>query len=192
MTTPRIMITNGGAHPSDKWAAITASAITDLIQIDENSASPAAIAARLAKPRLELDLVDIFNTYHANVQANERKLLDDNGDQQLLGDPNDGFLDTPTEAAEAVATAAAKTPFAAHFADPAVKKIIAGIVADHFSKVVDIERSYHADRNPDSEVVKEYKKARNSYGRNSHLYLKDLRTGGDTPKKGKRGSSGPA
>jgi hypothetical protein len=33
----KIMITNGGPHPADKWADITTDAILDLIQIEADS-----------------------------------------------------------------------------------------------------------------------------------------------------------
>lgn len=167
-----IMITNGGPHPSDKWAAMTAAHIVGLIEIDEGSTSAEAVAARKAKPRLELDLVDILGAFHANVQKRERAALAAEGEGRLLAplDPNDGIVDTPLEVAEAVAAAAAKTPFGAHFALPAVKAVVAKIVDDHFGKAIDIERSWFADRQGEgSATVKAYRRARIDFGpRNVH------------------------
>jgi len=171
--TPKIMITNNGVHPSDRWAAMTASEICDLIQINETSASPEAIAARKAKPRLELDLADLLETFHANVQKHERELLAAHGDAHLVTplDPSAGEVDTPQEVVAEIVKIAAKTPFGAHFALPQVQEVVRGIVDHHFALSIDIERSTWADKNPDSETAKAYRLARNDHGpRLVHLH----------------------
>lgn len=171
---PGVMITNGGPHPADKWAAMTASHIAGLIAIDEASTSPPAVAARKAKPRFELALAELLEVFHGNVQKRERDLLAAHGDAQLAKpiDPNDGVIDTPVEVAEAVAKAAADTPFAAHFALDQVKTVVAHIVDDHFGKVIDIERSWHADRHPASATAQAYVIARREHGpRNAHRHM---------------------
>ena len=67
------MITNGGPHPVDKWADTTTDMILDLIQVSEDSVSPEATAARVAKRNLRPVLFDIFNDHHTAVQAGEQR-----------------------------------------------------------------------------------------------------------------------
>jgi hypothetical protein len=174
---PRVLITNGGAHPADKWAALTAEMIGDMIEVDPDSATSAAVAARRAKPRFVLDLADVLNGYHAAVQMNERARLIAEGERRLVAplDPHGGPVDTPVEAAEAIARAAAATPFAAHFASDQVKAVVANLVADHHVKIMDIERSWHADRHPGGEIVEAYKRTRAELGpRQVHAHLGHL------------------
>jgi hypothetical protein len=45
----KIMITNGGPHPADKWAELTTDTVLGLVQIAEDSVSDEAAAARAAK-----------------------------------------------------------------------------------------------------------------------------------------------
>jgi hypothetical protein len=184
---PRVMITNGGVHTADKWAAVTAAEIADLIEISEASTSPEAIAARKAKPRLELDIADLVERFHANVQKHERELLAANGDAQLVTplDPAAGDVDTPEEVVAGIVALTAKTPFAAHFATPEVQAVLKKIVGNHFSLSMDIERSTWADKNVDtSETAKAYRQARADHGpRNAHLHLGQF-------DKGARGHAG--
>lgn len=201
---PRVMITNGGVHDAAKWAAVTASEIVDLIQIGEGPISQAdadklgktideilagRAAARKAKPRLELDIADLVETFHANVQKHERDLLAANGDAQLVAplDPAGGDVDTPEEVVAGIVALAAKTPFGAHCALPAVQAMLATIVSNHFSLSMDIERSTWADKNPDSETTKAYRAARTEHGpRNAHLHLDHFAKGpGKRPAGGK-------
>lgn len=177
MPRPRIMITDGGPHPADKWAAVTAAEICDLIQIDEHSTSAEAAAARKAKPRLELELIDLLETFHANLQAHERERLEAEGDGRLTKPlaPDDGVIDTPEEVADGVAKVAEDTPFAAHFALSEVKAVVTAIVADHTVRSIDIERSWHADRNRDRPLSRAYTRARLEHGpREAHRHVADL------------------
>jgi hypothetical protein len=49
---PLIMVTNGGDHPADKWADVTATNIANLVQVDEDTpADSDADRARKAAAR---------------------------------------------------------------------------------------------------------------------------------------------
>lgn len=155
-----ILITNGGPHPADKWAACTAKTICDLIVIDEASASPEAVACRRAKPRFQLDLADALEAvYQTNQQAEQARATKntDNASMPAI-DPTDGpHLDA---AMAAILTAAKPTPFAVYFGQPEVTDPVRRIVAQHLGNIMHIERSWHADRNPDSKFAKAFRQRR--------------------------------
>lgn len=143
------MITNGGPHPADKWADMTTETILDLVQVEEDSVSPEAAAARQAKRDLRPVLFGIFNAYHDAVQKHERddltknvKTLDDANARaaaKIDVTPHLGVMDQ-------VDAALAATPFATHFAKPEVSEIVHLIIAQHTANAMHIERSYHRDR----------------------------------------------
>lgn len=141
------MITNGGPHPADKWADVTTDTIMDLIQVQKDSVSPEATAARAAKRDLRPKLFAIFNAHHEAVQASERadvpKSLAAAGAhvaKQLDPTP----IVTPTLAK--INAVLAATPFANHFAEPNVQAILQGIIGQHTADVMHIERRWHHDR----------------------------------------------
>lgn len=144
----RPMITNGGPHPSDKWADVTTDTILDLIQINEDSVSPEATAARAAKRGLRISLFDLFNDHHGAVQAHEQglkaavKTVDDAEDHVAATlDPMQHV--EPTLAR--VNTLLAASPFAAHFAKPEVQAVLQNIIGHHTADVMHIERRWHSD-----------------------------------------------
>jgi hypothetical protein len=139
----QFLITNGGAHPSDKWSEVTTTSILDLIQVADDSTTPEATAARAAKRDLRTKLFDIFNAHHGDVQESERKAcLKDAGriDAVLDGAPHmDGTM-------EQVKAAFDTTPFAAHFAQDHVQNVLAAILHQHTIDVMHIERRILADQ----------------------------------------------
>lgn len=144
----RPMITNGGSHPPDKWADVTTDTIVDLIQVEDDSNSPEAAAARQAKRGLRDTLFDIFNTSFAAVQKVSRDEVQKIKDTAKAIANAEGPIDvTPHMAVTAKLDAAlAATPFAAHFAKPEVKQVLHQIVGQHIANAIDIERKWHKDR----------------------------------------------
>lgn len=145
---PGIMITNGGPHPADKWAAQSAAQIAALIQVDEASDSDEARAARRAKPRFELDLADALEDHHDSVQSGERNALDEHGHSRHEHslDPAEHHEATLEDAMADVAKVAARYPqFADHFARPEVEAVVKSIIASHFATAMHVERSWHRD-----------------------------------------------
>jgi hypothetical protein len=143
-----IMITNGGSHPADKWAEITADQILNLIEIDAASETPAALAARRAKRTLRTTLCDALEPLYAGVQNAEKQQLTTKG----LARINEALdvrshLDAPLSA---VADCFAGTPFQAHFAKPEVREVLKRIIGQHCANMMHIERSYSADKSPKS------------------------------------------
>lgn len=144
-----IMITNGGPHPADQWAEVTADTILGLIQVKEDSVSEAAIEARQAKRDLRPILFDIFNGHHEGIQTRERSALPSikkHSEARLHAiTPLEMHEDVPS-AMEEVNAALKATPFAAHFAKPEVQEVLQSIIGQHSANVVHIERRWHADR----------------------------------------------
>lgn len=137
------MITNGGAHPADKWADTTAEAILALIQVSDDSATPEALAARQAKRDLRPILFDIFNDHHGAVQGHEQRELGRNAKHvHAKFDPTQHTPDTIAQVEKALAA----TPYADHFARLEVRNVIRAIINQHTVNVMHIERSWHGDR----------------------------------------------
>ncbi|MEN6535637.1 MAG: hypothetical protein ABFD89_18380 [Bryobacteraceae bacterium] len=150
---PLIMITNGGDHPSDKWAEVTAKNIADLVQVDDDKPEDSdadrarKAAARRAKSRFELDLADALSLHHARNQTFEYGKLAAEGDARIAGP-----FSTYDKKAEIVAQVAAiSDAFADHFAKPEVQTVVGDILDKHFAHVKKNARSWHADKNPKGE-----------------------------------------
>lgn len=145
----RLMITNGGSHPADKWAEVTTDAILDLIEVADSSASDAAAEARAVKRGLRATLFDIFNGHHDGVQMRERNALASikkHADaSKHCEKPLEMHEDVPS-ALEEVNAAFKQTPFAAHFAQQHVQEVLRSIIGQHSANVQHIERRCHADR----------------------------------------------
>lgn len=142
------IITNGGPHPADKWADLTTKTILDLIQISDDANTPEAAAARQAKRELSPVLFKIFMDGCQCVQDEERAALDKEGCKRLSKK-----LTPHSHAEEALAKfheAVEFTPFSEHFKQPEAEAVIRQIISQHYANAQHIERSWHADRNPDA------------------------------------------
>jgi ABC-type branched-subunit amino acid transport system substrate-binding protein len=155
---PLIMVTNGGDHPSDKWADVTATNIANLIQVDDDKATDTdadrarKASARRAKDRFQLDLADMLAPHHDRNQKFEYGKLADQGDARIAG-PFSTY-DKKAEIVAQVSAAAVSTPFAEHFATPEVQEVVGNIVDKHFAHVKHNARSWHADKNPHGDNAK--------------------------------------
>jgi hypothetical protein len=138
----KIMITDGGPHPADKWADTTVEAILDLVQIAQDSVSPEATAARQAKRELAPKLFAILNAHHESVQNTQRGALK-KAKQSVVGQPID--VTPHMDTADRVIAVLSATPFAAHFAQPDVQQVVKNIIGQHTADSIHIERSWHAD-----------------------------------------------
>lgn len=140
-----VMITNGGSHDSEKWAAESAAQITDVIVIDPTSIVFDAMTA--AKAQFESDVEAALIVPHDTVRSHEVAAIDKQGSARLTKPltPEDDHLN---EAVAAVLAVAAKSVFAAHFSKPEVQAFVRSTLQSHFETVKHIERSWYADKNP--------------------------------------------
>lgn len=149
-----IMLTNGGTHPPEKWAVVTAGQI---IQIGDNP-SINAVAAR----RMELNILNILEEAHGAVQDAEKLAIATKGSDHLdINIDPTPFIEKPLNAIIAVSKG---TPFEAHFANPRIADYLRTLLGQHFGTAMHIERNTFADKIPDHPSAKSYV-AR--YGQNS-------------------------
>ena len=153
-----VMKTNFGPHPASKWADTTADQI---VTVDPSASEDQLQAGNVLRDKL----VDVLEKHHALVQKHERDELADD-DERVATElkPEDYHV---AEAVAAVIAVAAGTAFAAHFAKPEIVDYLHRLLTQHFQTSMDVERSWHADRNPDADVAQAYRKARTEHG--SHL-----------------------
>lgn len=142
-----IMVTNGGSHPVEKWAAQSASQIADVIVIAPDSIVFDSMTA--AKTKFQDDLETALVDHHDVVHSHENQALKNDGAAHLDStlDPEAEHLD---EAVAAVSAVAEQTMFAAHFRKPEVQAFVRSTLKSHFSSVKHIERSWYADKNKGS------------------------------------------
>lgn len=144
---PLVMITNGGDHPAEKWANVTAEIIAMLISDDPTD----AIKTR-AKDRFRLDVADLLQPHHERNATFEKGKLDSLGDARLTRDYSQ--YDKKAEVVDAIVKAAAGTPFADAFAKESSKEILGGIIDKHFAHVKANARGWHADKHPHGKNAK--------------------------------------
>jgi hypothetical protein len=175
----RFMSTDGGPHPADKWAEITVAYILDLIEVDDNSATPAAMQARRERRDLRGKIQSILEGHHGTVQESERGKLSTEGHDRLKGtiDPAEHPLDKMTD--DIVSAAEGMSIIGPHFQKPEVRTAIRGLIGNHFATSMDIERSWHADRNQDHPVARAYRAARAAHGAEVvHSHIENYLPGG--------------
>jgi hypothetical protein len=148
---PLIIVTNGGDHPADKWADVTAATIADLVKIDDDKIEDTdadrarKAAARRAKERFRLDVADVLMPHHDRNQKFEQGKLAATGDARIAG-PFSTY-DKKAEVLALVVACAVNTPFVDHYATPEVQAVIGDLIEKHFAHVKYSARSWFADKN---------------------------------------------
>lgn len=144
----KLLVTDGGPHPADKWADTTASEICALIQIEDNSDSIEAMNSRIGKRDLEQRLFAYFMAHHTRVQGDERLLLQKIGMEHAESplDPVQHLQSEPDALDPELAAIFAGSSFAEHFGKPEVINVVNKIIVQHTGDVMHIERRWHADR----------------------------------------------
>jgi hypothetical protein len=153
----KLLITNGGTHPPDKWADTTVESLLDLIQIDEASSSAAAVTARAAKRALRAELFDAILPHHRVNQSDERAALSDDAAEHLCCalDPGGAVEKAFADIHPLLLTG----PFKAHFSQPHVIEVVRATLARDFGTAAYIERSHHCDRHPHTDEAKAFRRA---------------------------------
>lgn len=146
-----IMITDNGSHPPEKWAAESAAQIADVIVIDPNSIVRDTMT--IEKNNFINALKDTLVRYHEQVQKDEISKLKEFGAYRLNTEnsPDPEHLD---EAVDAVQSVSKMTMFGAHFNKPEVRHFVHQTLGGHFTTVRHTERSWFADKHPESEQTK--------------------------------------
>ena len=146
-----IMITNGGTHAPAKWAAESAAQIVDVIVIEPDSIVRDTMVRE--KDVLAANIETALIPFHKFVQDDENEKLDEVGETRL-NESNQPDMEHLDQAVEAVQAVADKTIFGPHFRKPEVRPFIVQTLGSHFTTVRHSERSWYADKHPDSEQTK--------------------------------------
>jgi hypothetical protein len=134
----RIMATDGGAHPPDVWAQVTAEQIAPVLPDMSGTQRKQALA-------LQLKIADVLEPHHKRVQDDEKvKLTADTAHIMAPPDPT-AYL---AKAVADVVAAAVGSPWEANFQKPELQDLIGREIGSHFATAQHIEKSWHADRNP--------------------------------------------
>lgn len=147
-----LMITDDGPHSAADWANVTADHI---IQIA--STAPEALMREAQEFRGKL--VELLEGHHGAVQAAERSLLENRGGASRLksaatDDVQEHALD---DMADEIVTLAKPYSFGEHFARAETRAYVRDVLANHFATSMHIERSWHADKNPDTPEAKAFR-----------------------------------
>ncbi len=134
------MITNGGPHPPEKWASVTASQIIDIA-----ASAPETLLrdARAFQAKIE----GLLTEHHRSVQESERTALNTAGTDHLAADMDTSYH--IPDALDDLVAAAKGTSFHGHFAKPEVQDYLRRLLHEHMHHIMLIERSWHADAHPD-------------------------------------------
>ena len=147
----QILITNGGPHPAEKWAAATAKMICNLIQIDPQSS--VAAQANADKSAFESAITQRLIAMHHKIQAQERTALSD--DAAHINSPIDP-RPFANQAVTEVASAAANTLFEPDFARPEVRAFVFETTGQIYLDSIVVERKWFADAKPNDPHVQAY------------------------------------
>jgi hypothetical protein len=143
---PEFIATSGGPHSPEQWAAVTSKMVCDVSQIVDDRQE--------AAKKLQHVISAILGAHYLDVIRNERIALKD--------DPRhvNRAVNVARAADDIITTitwAAHDTPWADHWASPAVTNVARDVVKTHLETAVHCERLWHCDRNPDCEQVRLYK-----------------------------------
>lgn len=153
------MVTNGGAHPPDKWAEVTTETLLDFIQIPDEATSDAARSARIAKVNIKPVLFSILMAGHDHVQKHERGEIKKHGHKRL-GQALDPLhhCEDPFSKVIATLTSTQSDIINEHFLKQEVQDVVRRTIGQHFATAMHIERSCHADKHNDTAEAKAFRK----------------------------------
>ncbi len=136
----QLMITDGGPHSPEKWAAVTVRGVIDIAET-----APDALLREARE--FEDKAVATLTRHHALVQDHERNGLSTEGADRLASniDPSGHIPD----AVDDIIALSKGTSFAAHFATPETREYLERLLHEHFHHSMWIERSWHANAHPD-------------------------------------------
>lgn len=136
-----ILRTENGPHPADAWAMVTAQQIVDYDQ--QLSTDKLAKAQELRE-----QVARVLQPHFEKVQTEEQSKLA--ADSAAIASP------LVIEIADAVGEVLAKlieSLWADHFKRPEVQDVVRDTIQRNMNTIAYIERSWHADRNPDHPAV---------------------------------------
>jgi len=144
----RVMATDGGPHPAEAWAQVTAEQVAPV--------GPDVVGHRRIKAlELQSKIATALETHHQGVQDAERSRLAADASHIMAAPDPTAHLD---DAVAAIKAAAVGTEWEQHFGDPARLAAVRQVLGDHFATAQHIEKSWHADRNPLHPAAAEFRR----------------------------------
>lgn len=134
----RILATDHGPHPSERWAMHTAEEVFNTSKI----ADPARTVQARA---VQIKIAEALSAHYDAAQKGERGRLAANADAHLMTE-HDG---APAEAMATMLSAVKGTPWEAHYAKAEVQAEVMRTLQHHFVTAQHIERLWWCDRNMD-------------------------------------------
>lgn len=131
----KVLVTNGGAHPSSVWADITAQQLFN--------PDTAAADKRRAVQAFQLQVAELLDTYHADVETTEKDKLSADAAHMNTGYESHG--PTAEEAVDKIIELSKGTALEAHCARPEWRPVAVQVVATQFASNAFMHRSIHAD-----------------------------------------------
>jgi hypothetical protein len=169
-----VMTTDGGPHTTDRWAYVTAKKIVDTFVVVPTS--PQKVELEVAKDAARAEIYKIMERHHKAVQSKEREALKQGDHARLITKLQPKEHTDIEEAIEEIVQAlqpvlkrcnfveqvqTADTPFPAKNraeTNQDIYDMVAASVFCDMNTVMDIERSWHADKNPENKHSVEYRR----------------------------------
>lgn len=148
----RILITNNGPHPAEKWAMATAQAVFDTSALVLGDHS-------IAAQKFQLSIAEILQPHHTQLQTDEQTKLVANADYINTVLTADDYAD---RAMTDIVNLSKGSPWEVHFANENVQTEAKKVIASHLMTSQHVERLWHADRNPKNKAAQIYKTTWNS------------------------------
>ena len=144
-----ILATNGGPHPAEKWARMTAwMVVNQLIDIDEKSATAKAVEMREVRDELQNKVYRVLKSGHAKVQDGERGKIKELGSARLAQPIHDAIgehVDIDAIVATVIEETKLHPDVFAHYSKDETKDALRAQLVRDFASVMDIERDWHAN-----------------------------------------------
>jgi hypothetical protein len=144
-----VLITEGGPHPPEKWADVTAGQIID---ISAQAQGPMLAEANEFRAKL----VQLLTGHHDLVQQHERDRLEQHHDYMMAPLDPTQHLDDPVEE---IVRLSRGTSFQGHFAKPETQRYLRECLAHNFASAMHVERLWHCDQNTEHPHRVAYKAA---------------------------------
>lgn len=156
-----ILVTDNGPHPVEDWSYATAGMLLEVFKVDPHS--PRRTKLEMMKDRIRPKLAEILIVHHDNVQKLEREMLAAGKHDRLLMDLDvaehtdiDSAIDEIYVLVEPLMDKSQLFEAGDVSANPIdIGKYMRGVIRERVETdlrtSMHIERSWHADRNPNNE-----------------------------------------
>lgn len=148
----RLLKTDHGPHPADKWAVFTAEEIFDTSKLTNVGPWGGRL---LDARRVQLAIATALEAVHRKVETAEVDALTADGTARIAA-PHDGAAYVE-EGIAAVLGAIKGSEWEGHFGRPEVQEEVRQVLAHHFITAQHVQRLWHLNRNPSTTGASAYR-----------------------------------